>query len=95
MTINDLKIDIITVINQLSDISMLTKIRQQIQQAVDNQTTATSIWKGADVEIRNGVSFEQLMQEQNYTKISFEEFVAPEIDEAWEVSIDELLNNAN
>lgn len=96
MTVNDIKMDIITVINQLSDASIFRKIRNTIQREVnEKQITKTAIWKGADTEIRKGVSFKQFMKEQNYENISFEEFIESDVEDAWEVPIDELLNNAN
>lgn len=96
MTINDLKIDIIASISELSDISLLKEIKKTISSSsLLNKKNSDAIWKGAELEIRQGVSFDQLMEEQEYKKISFAEFTEETLDEEWEVSLDLLLSNAN
>ncbi|MEM1358225.1 MAG: hypothetical protein AAGF89_08510 [Bacteroidota bacterium] len=95
MTINDLKIDIITAVNQLSDISVLKEIKRSISSNAFGKSNSTSVWKNADVEIREGVSFDQLLKEQGYKKITFSEFTSNSLSNDWEVSLDTLLSNSN
>lgn len=95
MTINDLKIDIITAVNRLSDISVLKEIKRKISTSTIEKSDNTSVWKNADTEIREGVSFDQLVQEQNYKKITFSEFTNNSLTDDWEVSLDTLLSNSN
>ncbi len=96
MTINDLKIDIINVVSQVTDISILSKIRNRIKQEVEEKSNAeSSHLKGADTKIRKGISFEELMNEQNYKKISFHDFTDLGTDEHWDVSLDDMLKFSN
>lgn len=96
MTINDLKIDIINVVSQVTDISILSKIRNRIKQEVEKQSTAEySYPKDAETEIRKGITFEDLMKEQNYQKISFDDFTDCGTDDHWEVSLDDMLKYSN
>lgn len=45
----------------------------------------------AIVEIREGISYQQILAEQNYTPMSYEEFRALADQIEWEHSLDELL----
>lgn len=96
MTINDLKMDIISSISMLSDVSLLKEIKKTISaNDVSSIGQETSIWKGAELELREEVSFDQLMQEQEYKSITFSEFTEDTLNETWEVSLDFLLGNSN
>lgn len=90
--VSDLKIEIIAAVSQPMDTSFLKDLRDRIaENAAQTDEAASSPWKGADVEIYSGVSFADLMKEQNYPTITFEEFTAPLTSEDWEVSLDTLL----
>lgn len=94
-SIDELKVDIIKVISRLSDITLLESIRRDITAQYASVSENSSPWRGADTEIREGVTFDQLMKEQSYRKISFSDFTEGSTEQQWEVSLDTLLNNAN
>ena len=73
MTINDLKLDIIAAVSQLTNVSLLKELKSNID-SYDTVADEATVWKDADVELRSGVSFEQIMQEQNYQKNSLVTF---------------------
>jgi hypothetical protein len=91
MTINDLRIDIIAAVSQLTDVSTLEKIRAEITDSQENATSEKSPWRGAETELRTGVSFDDLMQEQRYRPVSYREFTDDPLKEKWKVSLDDLL----
>lgn len=95
MTINDLRIDIIAAVSQLTDVAILEKIREDISASTADGVQGSDIWKGAESHIRTGVSFDQLMKEQQYRPISYREFTEDPLSEQWEVSLDTLLSISN
>ena len=90
MTINDLRMDIIAAVSQSTDVEVLEKIRAELDPR-DNDGDNTSPWKGANTELRTGVSFADLMREQRYAPVTFEEFTNDPLEDDWEVSLDDLL----
>lgn len=95
MSINDLKVDIIATVSQLTDIAALKEIRNNIEQRAASSTVNRSVWKGAETDLRVGVTFDQIMNEQNYKRSSYEAFIADPLNEAWEVSLENLLKISN
>ena len=94
MTINDLRMDIITTVSQLTDVEALKKIQADIN-ITRKPTDEMEVWKGADMELRSGVSFDELVREQQYRPVTFVEFTHDPLMEDWPVSLDELLAIAN
>lgn len=90
MTINDLRMDIITTVSQLTDVDMLEKIQAEISTTQQHKNEDTP-WKGAETELRGGASFDDLMREQQYRPITFAEFTHDPLPEDWAVSLDDLL----
>lgn len=91
MTINDLRIDIIAAVSQLTDVDTLEKIRAEITESQEKDNSDAQRWKGAETELRSGVSFSDLMREQRYRPVSFHEFTDDPLQDRWKVSLDDLL----
>lgn len=47
--------------------------------------------KSAAIEIAEGVTYQQILQEQNYQPITYQEFIVLADKIEWEHSLDELL----
>lgn len=92
---NDIKIDIISMISDLTDVEKLKSIRSSIIKSIVESTEEVDIWKGASTEIEKGVSFEDLVKQQNYKPISFSEFTSIIDQGEWETPLDELLSYSN
>ncbi|MEM9886221.1 MAG: hypothetical protein AAF849_10035 [Bacteroidota bacterium] len=83
-------------INSLTDIGKLERIRKKVQSSVSlSKEIQTDPWKGASTEIRQGLTFEDLMKEQQYQPISFEEFQSMVSEGEWTTSLEELLTYSN
>ena len=93
MSANDVKIDLFNMINSISDIQTLIRMKVTLESEM-RPNDEISIWKGTDTEIRKNVTFEDLMSEQNYAPISFNEFQEIVQRGKWETSLDELLEIA-
>lgn len=93
---NDLKMNIINLISRINDLNKLKLIYRKVEQ-VDksleeiNNTDRKLDFKNAVVHIREGVTYQQILQEQNYKQISYQEFrkVADQVE--WDHSLEELL----
>lgn len=93
MSLDDIRRDIIDAVKELTDVALLEKIKRSVHQT--DSRNLQSVWQGAEVNIRQGVSFEDIMVEQNYQRVSFDEFTQLGCQDDWEVSLDVLLSNAN
>lgn len=96
ITANDIKINIINIISNINDVNKLEKIYQGIEEVTSKPNQKNNLLKkpkleDAIVEIREGVTYQQILAEQNYKPMSYEEFreLADQIE--WEHSLDELL----
>lgn len=87
---NDIKMNIINIITRIEDIDKLERIYHALEKAVASENKKPDI-KGAIVEIREGVSYKEILAEQNYKPISYEDFreLADKIE--WDHSLEELL----
>ena len=90
LTTNDLKINIIDLVTKMNDWEKLHLIYKNIE-AVNTPKRKLSLEDGV-VQIRKNVSFEDLVKEQNYQPITYQEFriKADKID--WGYTLDELLD---
>ena len=86
---NDLKINIINLITKINDVDKLKMIYNNLEG--DDQSNKNITLSEATIELREGVSFQQILDEQNYESISYQEFrkIADEIE--WDHSLEELL----
>lgn len=97
MDANDIKMDIIKLASKIDDLNKLKLIYKNAER-VDKLPNGSDSRIGkpdftaAIVQIREGVSFEQILREQDYRPISYEEFreLADQIE--WGHSLEELLN---
>lgn len=100
MVANDIRMNIINIISRIENIDGLIAISEKAE-AVEKEVvtvkkkpkrvTTTQPLSEAKTGIRKGVTFEQLLKEQNYKPISYEEFRVKADKIEWEHTIDELL----
>jgi len=89
-TAKQIKSEIQHLLTKVEDVKALEAIRQELE--VIHRKNDTPAFMEAVTTIREGVTLEQLMAEQNYTPCTYEEFreAANKVD--WgEASLDELL----
>lgn len=96
MNANDIKMDIINLISRINDLNKLKLIYKNVEQVDQIPSESDSTGEGPDfrngvVEIREGVTFEQILREQDYQPISYKEFRALADQIEWEHSLEELL----
>lgn len=97
LSTNDLKINIINLITKIDDVNKLQNIYKNVEQQVSrpilNNTMAKKKldFRDAIVEITEGVSYQQILEEQNYKPITYQEFRALADEIEWEHTLDELL----
>ncbi|MFT6963378.1 MAG: hypothetical protein ACJAWV_003115 [Flammeovirgaceae bacterium] len=86
--------DIISLITQIDDLNFLSNLRKEIvTRTIENGINEEKQdFQTAVVEITEGVSFEQILANQNYEPISFEEFQYEAEKNAWNHSLEEILN---
>lgn len=97
MSTNDIKMNIINLITRINDLNKLKLIHKKVEE-VDQSSMEPAVsekqldYGDAVVEIREGVSYEQILREQDYHPISYKEFriLADQIE--WERSLEELLD---
>lgn len=94
---NDIKINIINLITQINDVDKLKQIYKKITQV--NKPTITESkesnnpnFRDAVVEIREGISYQEILEEQNYKPVSYSSFRKKADNIKWEHSLDELLS---
>lgn len=96
MSANDIKMNIIDLITRINDLNKLKLIYQNVEE-VDKSSVDSALsekrldFRDAAVEIREGVSYEQILHEQDYQPISYQEFRALADQIEWEHSLKELL----
>ena len=93
---NKLRKDIINVLTRIDDVKKLKLIFQQAEEIeemniVENEQNL-DIEDGI-VEVREGVSLDQILEEQNYKPIDYQEFKRLTNKIEWEHSLEELLEN--
>ena len=87
---NDIKMGIINIISKIDDVDRLERIYKSIKRDDFEHTPKPNI-QDATVEITEGLTYKQILEEQNYEPITYNEFreLADQIE--WEHSLDELL----
>lgn len=93
---NDIKMDIINLVSRINDLNKLKLIYEKVEQVEKLSSEMSSLdkqpdFREAEVEIREGISYEQILREQDYHPISYEEFRALADQIEWEHSLEELL----
>lgn len=90
---NRLKFDIFNILFNTNDLNILKDIHhrlskeKKLSQPVEDLPFAEAI-----TTVREDVSLEQMMKEQNYKPITYEEFRKKADEIEWEESLEELLN---
>jgi len=90
-TAKQIKSEIQDLLIKVEDVTALEAIRQELE-IIHRKNDETPAFMEAVTPIREGVTLEQLMTEQNYTPCTYEEFreAADKVD--WgEASLEELL----
>jgi len=95
MSISELKLDIISAISRLSDRATLTDIKQRVDQQASAQKQVPNPWGGTAVDIRQDVTFVDILREQGNLKPTFAAFTEDPLNGEWKVSLEELLAQAN
>ena len=87
---NDIKMNIINIITRMEDIDELERIYDSLEKGLADSSEKPDI-KDAIVKIREGMSYKEILAEQNYKPISYDEFrkLADKIE--WDHSLEELL----
>ena len=87
---NDIKMDIINIISKIDDADRLERIYKNIELDDFGSSPKPNI-QDAIVEITEGLTYKQILEEQNYKPITYNDFreLADQIE--WEHSLEELL----
>ena len=89
----EVKLSIIELLIKVNDLNILNAVYNQLENVVDPEIDAEiPSFFPAIISIRKNVSLHELMQEQNYKPISYQQFRAKTMDIQWEESLDELLD---
>jgi len=96
-SISDIKIDLINLITKISDYKRLKSIYSVVKSELETtkisspQENPVDKFELGKVDIRKGVTKDQIFEEQGNKSITFQEVQELMTDEPWEQSIDELL----
>jgi len=92
MNLDSVKIDIITMVSQMEDEDTFQHIYEEVKAAQHPSNKDKSCLVDALTDVRQGVSYTQILAEQAYQPISYQTFrtLADQIE--WEYSLEELLN---
>ncbi len=87
---NDLKMDIISLVTKIDDVDKLKIIYKKAEQ-LNQKAKSNKAFEDSSVEVDENISFQELLDEQDYKQISYEQFrkLADRIE--WEHSLEELL----
>lgn len=84
--------DIVEMLFKIDDIDTLESIKHQLEVVHIAKEQPTPLFMKAVKPIRQNVSLQEIMAEQNYKPITYKEF-RKKVDEIeWEESLEELLN---
>lgn len=91
---NDLRMDIINLLIRINDVNKLKLIYKQaeaLEEMPESEEASEPKLEDAVAEISEGVTLEQIFQEQNYQPVDYQAFrrLADQIE--WEHSLEELL----
>jgi len=96
LSTNDLKMDIISLLSQINDLDKLRELYEAVRRlgsssAEKQSEKQTTDFNHAISDLPKGISFQQVLDTQNYQPISYSEFrqLADRIE--WDHSLDELL----
>jgi len=84
-----IKSDILKILSKVDDVNLLKSVRNQLINS-DKEGDDLAFLKAVK-PIRKGVSLEQMMKEQNYKPITYQEFRAKADNLEWNETLEELL----
>lgn len=90
--VNDIQIlksDIVKMLKSTTNIDTLKSVHRELESAKVDESDMS--FMEAVRPIRESVSLEEIMTEQNYKPVSYEEFRAKADEIEWEESLEELL----
>lgn len=93
-SISEIKLDLIKLITRITDVQQLNTIYQTIKLSegqLESREPADDKFLSGQVEIRSGVSKDQVFEDQEKKSITFKEVQALMTDEPCEESLEELL----
>jgi len=93
-SISEIKLDLIKLITRITDVQQLNTIYQTIKSSEDRLKSMESTddkFLSGQVEIRSGISKDQVFAEQGKQSMTFEEVQELMTDEPCEESLEELL----
>ncbi|MEZ4847587.1 MAG: hypothetical protein R3B93_02920 [Bacteroidia bacterium] len=90
-TAKELRLDIIELLFKIDDIKILNLIRSQLEKKNKERREELPSFMEAATSLREDVSLEEIMKEQNYKTVSYEEYRQKVKSIQWEESLDELL----
>jgi len=92
LTVNDLKINIISTVSNINDFKALEWINDKVQKFKDPvEKVKTLSFEEGVTEIRSDVTADEIFAEQGNKSITYEEIKNITKDIEWEVSLDEML----
>ncbi|MGB1241170.1 MAG: hypothetical protein ACPG49_01525 [Chitinophagales bacterium] len=83
--------DIVEMLFKIDDIDTLNSIKHQLEVVHVTKEQLVPLFMKAVRPIRENVSIEQIMAEQNYKPITYKEFRKKADEIEWEESLEELL----
>ena len=93
-TARELQARIIDLINKITDVSQLEAIHVEVKSKLDlpqEDNSPQLPWQDAIVQMKESVSFEDLIKEQGEKSLTFDELRALADEMEWEGSLDEIL----
>lgn len=98
-SISDIKLNLINLIAGISDSKKLQTLyalaKFELTDTKPENKVVKNVFEAGKIEIRSGVSKEQIFKEQGNRSISFSEVKEIMTDETWEQSLEELLATLN
>ena len=87
---NDIKMNIINILSKIDDVDKLERIYRNIEEDNFKSDPKPNI-QDSITEITEGLTYKEILEEQNYKPITYDEFrgLADQIE--WDHSLEELL----
>jgi hypothetical protein len=93
LTVNDLRMDIISTVSNIDNVEVLKWIREEIQNfKASSKDVKTLSFEDGITEVRFGVTADEIFAEQGNKSITHDEIKAITKDIEWEVSLHDMLD---
>lgn len=90
-TAKELRSDIMELLFKIDDIRILNFIRTQLEKTKQSKEAKAPAFMEAVTSIKEDMSLEEMMKQQNYHPINYNEYKKKVADIKWEESLDDLL----